>query len=200
MQPSSAGRAPTRVRHRAIAGLGILVATAALLAAPPTRVAACSCAQPDPAEAQARVDIVFVGAVADTREPAPGAVISSGRQVSYLFAVEEVRKGPAEASVVVTSAADGAGCGAGFSVATRWLVYGTRSADGTYATNGCEPNQLLSATADLPDDAAEWPDEAQATPDANTGISLQLLVMALVIAGLAAFSGVAFLWRRRPSG
>jgi hypothetical protein len=200
MQPPSAERPPPRLRHRAVAGLGILVAIAALLAAPPMRVAACSCAQADPVEAAARVDIVFVGAVADTREPAPGAVVSSGRQVSYLFAVEEVRKGAAEASVVVTSSADGGLCGAGFSLDARWLVYGTRNADGTYATNACEPNRLLSATSDLPDDAAEWPDEALATPDANTGISLQLLVMAIVIAGLAAFSGVAFLWRRRSSG
>lgn len=189
------------MRHRLVSGLAIVVASAALLAATPVRVAACSCAQPDPVEAQARVDIVFVGAVVDTRDARGNdPVIGGGREVSYLFAVEEVRKGPAEASVVVTSSADGASCGTGFGIDTRWLVYGTRDPEGTYSTHLCEPNQLLSEEADLPDDAAQWPDEAQAAPDVNTGIPLQMLVMAVVIAGLALASGVAFLWRGGRSG
>lgn len=197
----------TLMSRRFLTLIAAVAAVAAMLAVPPMRVAACSCAMPNPVEAQARADIVFVGAVADTREaevslesdrPAgiPAPIFT---QVSYLFAVEEVRKGPAAASVVVTSSKDGASCGAGFSVDSRWLVYGTRAADGTYSSNLCEPNQLLGDAAEVPEDAAQWPDEAAATPDANTGIPLQMLVMALVVVGLAVFSAVAFLWRGRSA-
>lgn len=186
-----------RMSHRALSLLAALAAVAALAAAPPMTAVACSCAMPNPVEAEARADVVFVGAVADVRDPqGSGPAVSSGRQVSYLFAVEEIRKGPSLASIVITSSADGASCGAGFTADTRWLVFATRAEDGQYASNLCEPNQSLGA-ADVPDDAAEWPDEAAATPDANTGIPLQMAVMAVVVVGLAVVSAVAFLWRGR---
>jgi len=180
----------------AVAGLLALV-----VAVPPMRVAACSCAMPDPAEAAQRVDAVFVGAVVDQRGPdAGGPVVSSADPVQSLFAVEEVRKGPTVSSVVVSTARDGASCGAGFGVNTRWLVYATLAANGTYTSNLCEPNELLSERADLPDEAIRWPDEVAAAPDANGAIPLQMLVMAAVIGVLALGSAVAFLWRgRRPA-
>ena len=188
----------TDMSHRALSFLAVLAAVAALGAAPPMTAVACSCAMPNPVEAEARADVVFVGAVADVRDPqGNGAVVSSGHEVSYLFAVEEIRKGPSLASIVVTSSADGASCGAGFTADTRWLVFGTRGADGTYSSHLCEPNQLLGEAVDVPDDAAEWPDEAAATPDANTGIPLQMAVMAVVVVGLAVVSAIAFLWRGR---
>ena len=100
---------------------------------------------------------------------------------------------------MVTTSADGASCGAGFTADTRWLVFGTRETDGTYSSHLCEPNQLLGEAVDVPDDAAEWPDEAAATPDANTGIPLQMAVMAVVVIGLAVVSAIAFLWRGRSA-
>ncbi|MEO8246976.1 MAG: hypothetical protein ABI622_07655 [Chloroflexota bacterium] len=171
-----------------------------MVAVPPMRVAACSCVTPDPAEAAQRVDAVFVGAVVDQRTTANGPVVSSGDPVQSLFAVEEVRKGPTVSSLVVATARDGASCGAGFAVNTRWLVYATRVGDGTYTSNLCEPNQLLSDRADLPDHPVGWPDEVAASPDANGAIPLQMLVMAAVVGALALGSAVAFLWKgRRPA-
>jgi hypothetical protein len=183
----------------------VLLAAAAgllalLVAVPPMRVAACSCAMPDPAEATRRVDAVFVGAVVDQRSPAAGPVVSSADPVLSLFAVEEVRKGPTISSLVVSTSRDGASCGVAFAVNSRWLVFASRAADGTYTSTLCEPNELLSERADLPDDAIRWPDEIATSPDANGAIPLQMLVMATVIGALALGSAVAFVWRgRRPS-
>ncbi len=173
---------------------------ALMVAVPPMRVAACSCATPDPAEATRRVDAVFVGAVVDQRGTQSGPLVSSADPVQSLFAVEEVRKGPTVSSVVVSTSRDGASCGVEFAVRTRWLVYATLANDGTYTSNLCEPNELLSERADLPDEAIRWPDEVAAAPDANGAIPLQMLVMATVIGALAVGSAVAFLWRgRRPA-
>ena len=173
---------------------------ALMVAVPPMRVAACSCAMPDPAEAAQRVDAVFVGAVVDQRGAQAGPLVSSADPVQSLFAVEEVRKGPTVSSVVVSTSRDEASCGVGFAVSSRWLVFATRAADGTYTSNLCEPNELLSERADLPDEAVRWPDEVATSPDANGAIPLQMLVMATVIGALALGSSIAFLWRSRRPG
>ena len=173
---------------------------ALVIAVPPMRVAACSCALPDPVEAAQRVDAVFVGAVVDQRAPEGGPITSSADPVQSLFAVEEVRKGPTVSTLVVSTQRDGASCGAGFQVNARWLVYATRGQDGTYTSSLCEPNELLSDRADLPDDPVQWPDEVAASPDANGALPLQMLVMAAVVAALALGSAAAFLWQgRRPA-
>lgn len=172
----------------------ILLAVAAMLAVPPLRVAACSCAAPDPIEAEARADLVVVGAVAAHRA---GADATFGSTVEHLVAVEEVRKGPTMTSVIVASPGMNSSCGWSMDVDTRWLIYATRAEGSIYTTGMCEPNRLLSERADVPTDAVRWPDEIAAEPDVNSGIPEQMLVMAVVILGLAAFSAVAFL-RRGP--
>lgn len=186
--------------RRRLAGLlGLALALALLLVGTPMRAAACSCAMPNPIEATARAEAVFVGAVADRRGPAAGQMVSSADPVEYLFAVEEVRKGPIVSTVVVATALSGASCGMEFALGSRWLVYGTRAQDGALTTHLCEPNELLSDTADLPDEPVRWPDEVAESPDANGAIPQQLFVMAVVIAALAAGSAVAFLWKGRRS-
>jgi hypothetical protein len=185
----------TAILHRLLAAATGLLAL--LVAVTPMRVAACSCALPDPAEATQRVDAVFVGAVVDQRAPVSGPVTSSADPVQSLFAVEEVRKGPTVSTMVVSTARDGASCGAGFQVNARWLVYATLAADGTYTSSLCEPNELLSERAALPDEPVQWPDEVAASPDANGAIPLQMLVMASVVVALAIGSAIAFLWRGR---
>jgi hypothetical protein len=189
------------VTRRRLAGLlGLGLALALLLAVPPMRAVACSCAMPDPLEASARAEAVFVGAVVDRRAPAPGAMVSSADPVEYLFAVEEVRKGPVVSTLVVSSPLSGASCGTEFAIGSRWLVYGSRAEGGALTTHLCEPNELLSDTADLPDEPVRWPDEVAESPDANGAIPQQLFVMAVVIAALAAGSAVAFLWKGRRPG
>ena len=136
------------------------------------------------AEQAARADLVFVGAAVDVRAPA------RADSVQFLFAVEEVRKGPTLASAVVATAANGAACGAGFTVDTRWLVFATRSGD-AWASTLCSGNQPLGAAAGVPSDAAEWPDQAEqaAQGDANPALPLQSFVMIVVVALLAAGLG-----------
>lgn len=170
-----------------------------LVAGRPATAAACSCVNATAAEQAARADLVFVGAAVDVRASA------GADSVQFLFAVEEVRKGPTLASAVVATAASGAACGAGFTVDTRWLVFATRSGDAWVSTL-CSGNQPLGAAAGVPSDAAEWPDQAEqaAQGDANPALPLQSFVMIVVVALLAAGSAVAFLWRgrapRRPAG
>jgi hypothetical protein len=63
----------------------------------------------------------------------------------------------------------------------------------------CSGNELLGLGADVPSNAAEWPDQAEqaAQGDANPALPLQSFVMILVVAALAIGSAVAFVWRGR---
>jgi hypothetical protein len=176
-----------------------IVASVLLLAARPVAVAACSCANGSEAQRLARADFVFTGAAVDMRAAA------NGDPVQFLFAVEEVRKGPTLASAVVTTSAGGASCGAGFAVDTRWLVFATRAGN-AWASSLCSGNQALGAAAGVPSNAAEWPDQAEqaAQGDANPALPLQSFVMILVLVLLGVGSAIGFLWRgrapRRPAG
>lgn len=169
-----------------------VVASVLLVAARPLAVAACDCSNAPEAEQVARADLVFVGAAVDVR------AATGGDPVQFLFAVEEVRKGPTVASAVVTTSASGAACGAGFTVDTRWLVFATRAGD-AWTSSLCSGNQALGEAAAVPSNAAEWPDQAEqaAQGDANPALPLQSFVMILVLALLAVGSAVAFLWRGR---
>jgi hypothetical protein len=175
-----------------------ILAGVLLVAGRPATAAACSCVNATETEQVARADFVFVGAAVDVRASA------GANPVQFLFAVEEVRKGPTLASAVVMTAANGGACGAGFTVDTRWLVFATRSGD-AWASTLCSGNQPLGAAA-APSDAAEWPDQAEqaAQGDANPALPLQSFVMIVVVVLLAVGSAVAFLWRgrapRRPAG
>ena len=183
---------------RRLPGLFAALAMAVSLSAiAPAITAACSCAGLVGDDPAAAADLVFVGAVADER--GSSAAADPG---DYLFAVEEVRKGPTLASVVVASFRDASACGAGFIVDTRWLVYATRTDTGRWVSSICDGNQLLSGAADLPPRAAEWPDQAEqaAQGDANPALPLQSLVMIVVVAALGIGSAVAFLWRGRVNG
>ncbi len=175
----------------AVAAIAALVG---LTATPPMLAAACSCGDLSVAQQLAAADLVFIGAAVDAR-PAARAI----DPVQFLFAVEEVRKGPTLASAVVSTNRGGAACGAGFTVDSRWLVYASRGANGAYSTSLCAGNQLLGVAAEVPSGAAEWPDQAEqaAQGDANPALPLQSLVMMVVVALLAIGSAVAFLWRGR---
>lgn len=180
--------------RRLSALLAAVAAVVALATVPPALAAACDCSNISGDEATAAADLVFTGAAVDQRAGANGA-----DAVQFLFAVEEVRKGPTLASAVVSTSRDGASCGAGFAVNTRWLVYAERGANGSYSTTLCAGNELLSDSADLPSGAAEWPDQAEqaAQGDANPALPLQSFVMILVVLVLAVGSAVAFVWRGR---
>ena len=172
-----------------------IVVSVLLLVARPVAVAACDCSNAAEAEQLARADLVFTGAAVDMR------AATGGDPVQFLFAVEEVRKGPTLASAVVTTSASAASCGAGFTVDTRWLVFATRAGN-AWASSLCSGNQVVGAAAGVPSNAAEWPDQAEqaAQGDANPALPLQSLVMIVVLALLGVGSAIAFLWRGRAPG
>jgi hypothetical protein len=173
-----------------------LVASLLLVAGRPVAVAACDCSNAGEAEQAARADLVFTGAAVDMRAAADDG------GVQFLFAVEEVRKGPTLASAVVTTSASGASCGAGFTVDTRWLVFATRTGT-AWASSLCSGNRALGAAAGVPSGAAEWPDEAEqaAQGDANPALPLQSFLVIGVLVLLGVGSAITFLWRRRaPRG
>jgi hypothetical protein len=170
-----------------------VTAMLAMAVASPMQVLACSCASLTPAQAADAADLVFTGAAVDQRAH------------ESLFAVEEVRKGPTVASVVIDTGQEGNSCATSLSVGARYVVYAVRSAAGSWSTSACSGNVLLGV-ASVPSDAAEWPDQAEqaAQGDANPALPLQSFVMIVVVVLLAVGSAVAFLWRgrapRRPAG
>jgi len=170
-----------------------VLAASSLLASTPTPAAACTCAGTTRAESEALADIVFVGAVVDTRESrgTGEGVGLLADEFSFLFAVDEVRKGSArDVAVVNTYAGGGAACGAPFNVGERWLVYGHAGADDRYRTNLCVPNELQAKAGDAPTASVQWPEN-------DDGVAP---VVVLALGSLAAISAIAFLiWRRRSS-
>jgi hypothetical protein len=168
--------------------LAAALAVSSLLAAPPARVAACSCAGTTTAQAEALSEIVFVGSIVDSR-PSPGTGEVGRDEVAFLFAVDEVSKGRAvDVAVVNTYAGGGVSCSAPFSVGDRWLVYGFAGRGDAFTTNLCVPNQLQSKAGDAPLAAVQWPED-----DDSVAPVIRIAVAGLVIAlGLA-----VVMWRRR---
>jgi hypothetical protein len=171
-------------RLAALAATIAVIITLAILS--PMQVLACSCASLTAAEAADAADLVFTGAAVDQR----------GHE--SLLAVEEVRKGPTVASVVIDTGQAGNSCATSLSVGARYVVYAVRSSAGHWSTSACSGNVLLGVAA-VPPGAAEWPDQAEqaAQGDANPALPLQSFVMIAVVAVLAIGSAVAFLWRGR---
>jgi hypothetical protein len=186
------GTLPTMPRRLATL-LAAVAGVVALAALPPMQVAACSCAVLTPAQATEAADLVFTGAAVGER------IQGAARSHETLFAVEEVRKGPTVASVVIDTGQEGNTCAATLTLGARYVMYAARSSTGGWSTSMCSGSELLGLGADVPSNAAEWPDQAEqaAQGDANPALPLQSFVMILVVAALAIGSAVAFVWRGR---
>ena len=156
------------------------------VAAPATRVFACSCMQFTPAMALANADVAFVGVVAAINDPGSGPLVNSGEMLSYTFAVEQTLKGAPKVSLAIGSARSGASCGQEFAAAQRWRVFAYADEAGQLQTGLCSGNELLAENAPLP------PVSPAPVPTA-----LLLAIGAGIV--LAGISALAFV-RRGPKG
>jgi hypothetical protein len=115
--------------------------------------------------------------------------------------VERVVKGELRGEPVVTSAADGASCGAELVVGRAYRVHAGYRGDGLH-TGLCSGNEALSASATAPPhETATAPPQAMnrdnpATPASGTAVWLSALGVAAVAAGSTA---VAVRHRRRAT-
>lgn len=162
---------------------------------------ACSCVQMTRAEAVDRADVVFHGTVVSRDDPGGGwPFSSSGRDVRVTFAVDEVHKGQAGSQVAVTTAADGAACGATFTVGSRYEVMASGAE--ALSTSLCAGNTELPALTQPPDQQPSGGEEAVPTaadaPAAVAEPTYWIPAAAGVVAAiLAALAGAALITRGR---
>lgn len=181
--------APHVGRPFVVAVVAISLMLSAALVAPP-RVAACSCMQLQPGQAQALADAVFIGSVVRVDDPTAGnPIVSTGDPVTYTFAVEETRKGLPLPQQQVTSSRDGASCGAGFTLGQRWVVYANAPSGERLHSGLCSGNELRG-------DAAPQPAPSAADPD-GLGAGAALPVALVGLAALAAVAASAWALKRR---
>ncbi len=123
--------------RRFLSVAGVLLLTMFSLLINPQSACACSCAVATEAEYDNLADLVFTGVVTDIDRPLLGG---GGGNFSVKFAVEEVSKGQAAQSIVLTTASDSATCGFNFGVGNRYRVYSHSGATGL-----CSGNKALGA-------------------------------------------------------
>ena len=149
--PVVAGRRSGMTARR-LAALGVLTLLAALatvlVGAPPAL--ACSCVGFDDAAAFERADVVFTGSAIERRVRHP--VTNSLDPATYVFVVESVHKGTAQALQEVVTAVSGASCGLEAQVGPRYVVFAERDGGVLRAglcggTRLAEPPLALGGTA-----------------------------------------------------
>jgi len=111
--------------RQVIRALTVLAAVAVGLvgAAPPA--AACSCASFNDDEALAASQVAFVGELLEVRTPSSGEAWSSADPERFVFAVDRVYKGEANATQSVVTAREGASCGLELMGRGPFLVFAT---------------------------------------------------------------------------
>lgn len=113
---------------------------------------ACSCLVATEAEQAARASALFAGtAVASSDPNAGGPLIGSGDPIEWTFAVDTVVKGEVVADQRVTTARDGASCGASFEVGRRYLVFASDGESGGLVTGVCSGTRPFGADEPVPD-------------------------------------------------
>ena len=127
--------------------LVMLVVVLGLAAVRPGCVFACSCVPPgSPAEERAASAAVFSGKVVDVDVPG-GTITNSADPVKVTLEVLRVWKGPAQPTLVVTTARDSASCGFNFTQGQEYLVYARGTATDLSASL-CSRTRLLSEGAE----------------------------------------------------
>ena len=161
------------------------LASLVMLAAPTTRVLACSCAQVTQAEALRHADAAFVGVVAAIDDPGVGPPVIGGDVLRYTFAVESELKGELASTIGLFSSRSGASCGQEFALAQRWRVFAYVDETGRLQSGLCSGNELLAEGAPIPQQAP-----SSIMPPVTVLLALGVI---LVLGGISAW---AFL--RRP--
>lgn len=190
----------------------VLVLLALVLAPVPvvvtaTAASACSCAFSEPEELVAMADVIVTGTVSDI----DGSGWASGTDpVWYTLDVDEVFQGEATATMVFSSAADGASCGLeNVRAGTRYVVFLTDgSSQLPHVSDGltsslCSGTQAYDGSGAMADTLAELggePPQAGTTGSVPvmTG-SLQPWLLGAGAALLVATVGLVLRLRRRAS-
>lgn len=162
---------------------------------------ACSCVPP-PGDREALVstDVVFSGTVTGIDDPeGDKKMISSGRPVTYTFAVDAVAKGVVAANEQVGSAADSASCGFGFRDGRRYVVFADEDKKGDLTTSLCSNTHILKEGEDIDFVATRDPsgDGPVQGPLSEEGVPAIAWVGIAAILGLGA--ATFFLTRRRAA-
>lgn len=120
----------------------LLLFAGAVFFAPATPARACSCAAATYEEHVARADAVFDGIAKKLQDPEgeSSQPISSGRPVTYTFDVTGPVKSTVPDPVEVVTPADGASCGAGFTLGEEYRVFVKRNEGNSLTTNLCMGN------------------------------------------------------------
>lgn len=140
--------------------IGIFAASVIIVPALPAH--ACSCAYGDPRERLAEADGAFIGTLVsqtETEPPDPDEPVSSGRDNTYTFTVEEVFKGDIGETIEVHAPADGASCGLEMGIGQQDGLF-LYMDEGLWRSSLCsrvDPQELRDAAAPLPEPDGENP-------------------------------------------
>lgn len=120
----------------------------------PQRAAACSCATFTDTEAYAHADVVFTGTLVEINTPTGDIVVSTDPE-RFVFDVDQVFKGEAQARQAVVTAREGASCGLEISGPGPFVVFARLEDDGitSGAAEGEVYSNLCSGTRPLADGA-----------------------------------------------
>ncbi len=179
------------------------VLAAAALAVLPGRAYACTCVpQPSNAQAIAGAPAVFAGTVVDVDDPQAGKrLVSSGREVTWTFAVDTVVKGDVGATQDVHSAAMGVSCGYEFDEGERYLVFTHESdrAPGELFTTICSNTRPIAA--DLAVEGSQPRTDSSAIPPDPPGDAgeprFDLAVLIGIPLAVVLLAAALLMWRRR---
>jgi hypothetical protein len=177
-----------------IAGIvlaGLLLSTAAWWIGP-DRAYACSCtAELTDTQHAADADVVFTG-----------QIVAEGvrrQRRTLTFAVEEVFKGEAARTEVLTTASMSSACGLGIHGPGHFLVFADRDPDepGSLIAGSCGGTRAGDAPASLGEGHQPLPDPATTTPSLRLPMVISLGLAALLAGGILGFLVGR---RRRPAG
>ncbi|WP_409271913.1 hypothetical protein V1499_19805 [Neobacillus sp. SCS-31] len=115
----------------------------------PTKVAACSCAGPQPVETEFQnKTAVFSGKVLKIEDRNFNLFTqSSADPLTIIFEVKSVWKGPSQSQLIVTTAKSSASCGVNLIEGNEYLVYASGKT-GKLETGLCDRTELLQNAAE----------------------------------------------------
>jgi tissue inhibitor of metalloproteinase len=193
--------------RRAVLAVGAALVGGVLAAAAGAgaeRASACSCASTDDTAAFARADVVFQATLVDIVTAAGDSWRSTDPE-RFVFTVDKVFKGDAEARQSVVSARDGASCGLEIGVGGEYLLFGRYGDDmigaaGELTSNLCSGTRPISAEAAVPATFGAGVRPAPGESDAGVGGDDQGLPVGWIVflaAGAIVTVGTLVVVRRR---
>jgi hypothetical protein len=128
----------------------ILTLAATLFIAKVQHTYACSCARdPEPRDALAKADAVFVGRVIAIMDTNLGPVVSSADPLRNTFEISQTWKGTEGSEITITSERFDASCGYAFQQGREYIVYASAGGGGLRTSICSRTAALDRAQADL---------------------------------------------------